>query len=227
MKRLILLSSALLLLFAGSAFSQPPPAPEPDIGPPPGSPQEREQVRKKVRTLKMWKIAEELDLTDNQTDKFFPLFRNFETEVEKIRDENDELIQKLGGLIAADEDGKKIEEAVAKIEQNDSKILQLRSKFRQDASKILTPVQIGKLAIFQHEFPRRFRDVMREYGPKGGPPEERPGRPQCPLEFQGTSDNLCPQPGFAFKGHRFHRGQRDCICKGELGMNPDDGGCSN
>lgn len=193
MKKLLLLTISALLLISTSAICQPPP--EPQTPPPPDC----EEMREKVRTMKMWKLTEELDLTEDQAVKFFPLFRKFENEVQELRDENGELTERLKGYLIAKEEGKKIEEIIVKIEKNDVLILEARTKFRKDAGKVLDTGQIGKLIIFQHEFPKRFREAIR-----GGKmhhkrqPGDKPGKRRGPMGMRGGFDRGGLEAGQCF-----------------------------
>jgi Spy/CpxP family protein refolding chaperone len=128
----------------------------------------------------MWKLTEALDLTEEQAGKFFPLFRNFQNSIDSVRQSNDELFKKLDGYITAGEKTK-IEEIITQIEKNEAKILDSRTKFRKDAAKVLDEIQIGKLVMFHHEFPRRFRDAIWDYRMH----EPLPPGPPVPPEPRG------------------------------------------
>ena len=161
MKKIILL--ACLIVFTISAgFTQPPPPPDPDDFPPPdGAGPIDDDMMQKFRTMKMWKLTEELDITEEQAAKFYPKFNAFEDKVEEFRLKNKDLLDKLRGYLIAGDEEKNITNIITQIEKNDEEILQLHKKFRDDAGKILTTEQLGKLILFQHEFPKRFRDSFR------------------------------------------------------------------
>ena len=162
MKRVLSVLIALLVLSSLTVLAQP----KGPGGSPPGPAMNPGEMQERFRTMQIWKLTEVLDLSEAQADKFFPMFRNFQKDVDQIKEENDELFQKLHGYIQAD-DGSKVEDLISKIEKNENKILQLRSEFRQNAAKVLDDVQLGKLIVFQHEFPRHFREVMWEIHGKG------------------------------------------------------------
>lgn len=153
MKKLTLIAICALLISASISIAQPPPPPPPEA---------RTRMHEKVRTMKMWKLTEELDLSEEKAAKFFPLFNKFEKKVQAILDENDDLYRKLEGLIQAEEDGKKITTVIEQIEANEMKILKERTEFRKDAAKILDDAQIAKLVMFQHHFTRKLRQKIEE-----------------------------------------------------------------
>jgi hypothetical protein len=137
-------------------------------------------MKDRFRTVQMWKLTEALDLTEEQAARFFPQFRNFQNSIDSVRDANDELFKKLEGYITASEKAK-IEEIIAQIEKNELKILESKAKFRKDAAKFLDEIQIGKLVMFHHEFPRKFRDAIWDYRMH----EPKPPEPPIPPEQRG------------------------------------------
>ena len=170
MKKLLITAIAALFLTSTFVVAQPP---EPGPPPPPPSPKERTRMQERFRTMQIWKLTEILDMSEAQTDKFLPMFRKFQKEIDAIRDANGELFKKMEGYIAAEDKGE-IEGLISQIEKNETKILEARANFRKKASKVLDEIQIGKLILFQREFPRHFRnaiwDVQQRHGGPPGPP---------------------------------------------------------
>ena len=171
MKKIFIFTMTVLIL-STLAYSQPPP--DFDDPAPPAPPDEiSDEMLAKFRQMKIWKMTEELDITEEQAAKFYPRFNRFEDGVEEIRLQNKELLEKLRGYLTAGEEDKKIKSLISDIEKNDEKILKLHSDFRTDVEKILTTEQLGKLVLFQHEFPKKFRKSFRG---KGQGREKRGGR---------------------------------------------------
>ena len=172
MKKPLSISMAGILLIMSVSFAQEPEPPTPSDTP---VYQYKWQIQEKIRTMKMWKLTETLELTEEQALKFFPMFKDFEKKVQAIRDENSEYLKKLNGYIMAGDEGAKMTDLINKIENNEMEILKARTQFRKDAKKILDKTQIAKLVIFQHDFPRRFRDAIHERQFRGS---GRAGRPR-------------------------------------------------
>ena len=61
----------------GIPFAEVPPFPEesPEPGAPPGKP---EKMKEKVESLRVWKLLETLDLTEEQANSFLPAYREFQ-----------------------------------------------------------------------------------------------------------------------------------------------------
>ena len=156
MKRMLLLLLTAVMLVTAGAIAQPP-LEDPSAPPYPPPPQAQERIR----TMQMWKLTEVLELTSEQAEKFLPLYREFQEDVEAIRVENRGYFDKIHAYIII-EDGKEIHALIEKIEANERKILDRRVKFRREAGKTLSDEQIGKLVTFQREFPGMFRNVMKD-----------------------------------------------------------------
>ncbi len=136
---------------------------------------ERAQIEKKVRTMKIWKMTEELDLTEAQALRFFPMLNEMEKQFDEIRDQRKEIADQLGEQVWQEEASiKKIEELIDGIEELGLKEMEMRKQFRLDASQVLDPVQMGKMVLFNMHFPQIMRDMIRDIESKGFPP----GKPE-------------------------------------------------
>ncbi|MBU0518531.1 Spy/CpxP family protein refolding chaperone [bacterium] len=182
-----ILSAGLMLgLFAGIALANPPgvrarlanqPGPRPDKMQ--NSPKDRAEIQKRIRTMKIWKLTDELDLTDEQAARFFPKLNVMEDQHDEIRKQMHESMQKLGQLVW-DEDAKdsEIEKLLSTIEGLNSQEIAVRQQFRKDVEAILTPAQIGKMILFNQHFPEIVREMIQEMAPQ-------PNRPPPPRSRDG------------------------------------------
>lgn len=156
-----------IIVLSTMVFSQPP-VDEPP--PPPGPPdaEDFEKMEERMQTFRMWKLTDELDLSEEQATSFLPKFNKFQDNVRKVRDENEEIVKKIRGLIAAEETGGKLNSYIDQIENNDMKVIKLHTEFRKEADKILTDIQMAKFVVFQHEFPKMMRkSIQHQRGPMG------------------------------------------------------------
>ncbi len=184
----------LLLLFIFAGFFLPsgaqarPPRSLPLIGQAPCAPQggfaprgnpRRENIRARIRTMKIWKLTEELDLTEEQAGRFFPLLNKMEDQQEDLRDRIQEAMDSLAKRVwDPDASPAEINDLIEKIESYQEEELQLRRQFRQDAAKILDAAQMGKLILFNTRFPQIMREMMQDLqGPPPGPPGPGGKRP--------------------------------------------------
>ncbi|MBZ0264028.1 hypothetical protein K8I28_05110 [bacterium] len=163
MKKIILL---LLCgaLFAGYVLAQPPR-------------HHRKQVRERVQTVKMLKLTESLELTEEQSIRFFPRFKKYEAEIDSATDQVDDAIETLRLAIESGISDKELTESMAEIEtliqRRENKIDQLIHGF----DDILSVQQQAKLLVFQHVFPMKMREIIDDM--RGGPEDKR-GRGRGP-----------------------------------------------
>lgn len=151
------------------------------------SPMQREQtqqkrhsrkVEKRVRTMKIWKMTEELDFTEEQAARFFPLLNEKEDQFDELDRERREILEKLGDLVWESKvKEKEVNELIRRFEDLDAKRIQIRNQFHQQAAQILTPTQMGKMVLFNHRFRTMMRDMVREFEvPVPPPPPDKPGQ---------------------------------------------------
>jgi Spy/CpxP family protein refolding chaperone len=135
---------------------------QPPGGPPFGGPM-RGRVRERIKTVKIWKLTEELNLTDEQSQKFFPIYNRFFDTREDIENQKNQLIQNLGELTAKENPSdSEINQQLNKIDSLDQRIQELQKQFRNDLKGVLTTRQIGCLYVFEIRFLRQMQDIIRD-----------------------------------------------------------------
>ena len=123
----------------------------------------RAQMRKRIETLKVWKLTEDINLSPEQSEKFFPAYNQFNDSRKAIGEERRTVFDQLNLLTHENKpDDKKINELLDKLDSFDQKINSLRIKFRQDLKGVLTTQQIGRLYVFEVEFMRHIQDIMKD-----------------------------------------------------------------
>lgn len=146
----------------------------------------RMQIEKRIQTMKIWKMSEELELSQEQAAKFFPLMSQSDQEIDKVRKERQETIQKLEELVWKPEaDAKEINQLVDQFQKSQTKEMDLRQKFIKDASSLLEPDQLGKLVLFDARFPGVVRNLVREFVDQS---KKTPGPPAPEEPPEGESD---------------------------------------
>ena len=146
--------------FEGIPFAQAPEfseeSPEPTT--PPDKPQ---KMQEKVESLRVWKLLETLDLTEEQANSFLPAYREFQKSEGKYSQTRRELLDQLQESLE-DKDQKKISDLVAKLKQNRLQIEQDRVQFLARIDKMLSPEQQAKFLLFQNRFEGRMRAEIME-----------------------------------------------------------------
>ncbi|RJP74702.1 MAG: periplasmic heavy metal sensor [Candidatus Zixiibacteriota bacterium] len=138
-------------------------------GNPPGP--RREDIRERVRTMKVWKLTEELNLSQEQAARFFPLMNAMEAQVEKLDDQRREHLDRLAEMVREEKaDAGKINSLLEEVEKLEARQLEARQQFRRDAADVLRPEQLGRMVLFNMRFPELVRELIREHEERGGPP---------------------------------------------------------
>jgi len=144
----------------GIPFAEVPPFPaeSPEPGTPPDKPG---KMKEKVESLRVWKLLETLDLTEEQANSFLPAYREFQKSEGKYSQTRRELLDQLQKSLE-NNDQKKISDLVAKLKQNRLQMEQDRVQFLTRIDKMLSPEQQAKFLLFQNRFEGRVRAEIME-----------------------------------------------------------------
>ncbi|OGC76760.1 MAG: hypothetical protein A2145_01245 [candidate division Zixibacteria bacterium RBG_16_40_9] len=144
----------------GIPFAQAPDFSEdaPEAGEPP---EMAEKMHDRVESLRIWKLLEILDLTEEQSNVFLPAFREFQKNEGNYNQNRRELLDQLQKSLE-DKDQRKMSEIVSKLKQNRLQMEQNRVQFLSKVDKILSPEQQAKFLLFQNRFEGRLRTEIME-----------------------------------------------------------------
>jgi hypothetical protein len=152
-------------------FSQPPreggpggpggPAFEGDEPLPPF--EKKEEIRKRIALIRMWKLTEELDLTEETGAKLFPILHKYDEKRTELRRERHTIMNQLRKALenVATSD-KEIEAAMDKIDENVLAASDLIHQQRQDLKGVLSVRQQAQFILFQTKFHREIRKIIAE-----------------------------------------------------------------
>jgi len=128
-----------------------------------------QKMRDRISTVKMWKLTEYLDLSEEQAEKFFPRTREHQKEIDKIvqrrRQHYEDFQQKIddGGIKAGD-----VERYVAEAARLDKALIDLRTRHLQGMKDLLNDGQLARFAVFNEYFRRQIGQHLREELPPEG-----------------------------------------------------------
>lgn len=180
----------------GIPFAEVPPFPE--ESPEPGtSPDKPEKMKDKVESLRVWKLLEALDLTEEQANSFLPAYREFQKNEGKYTQTRRELLDQLQQSLE-NKDQKKISEIVSKLKQNRLQMEQSRVQFLSRIDKMLSPEQQAKFLLFQHRFEGRLRSEILEL--RQPQIYKNLQKPYLELELKTLNDRLQKLHKKSFKG---------------------------
>jgi len=132
---------------------------------------DREHERSnKMEMMMVWKLTDELALSPQQAEKFFPRFRQHRDELDEVRKMERALGKEMKQKLKKDEEipGKDVMETVKKITELRKKHVDLEGKFILGMDDILGPRQLASLGMFKQKMMRNVGDELREnHGKKG------------------------------------------------------------
>ncbi len=137
------------------------------------SSEKREKIRKRIETLRMWKLTEALDLDEETSARLFPLLSKFDKQraqlQQSIRKDMRELRRALRSQQDADFAG-----IVGRLETNHREMQRIKDEEFQELKTVLSPKQQAQLILFNMKFRNEMRKMIEESrGKRGG--RSRPG----------------------------------------------------
>jgi hypothetical protein len=124
-----------------------------------------------LENLRLLKLMETLDLDDKQSPQFISLFVDFRKDMRITNDSVRTEIDKMGGeLDSKTPNEANIKLSLANIEKLQLKREDIKRKFHTETSKLLTVVQIAKVAVFEERFERKLIETMECFRAGQQPP---------------------------------------------------------
>jgi len=126
---------------------------------------DREHKRsEKMEMMMVWKLTDELALSPEQAEKFFPRFRQHRDELDEVKKMERALGKEMKKKLKKDEDipEKDVKETVKKITELRKKHVDLEAKFLLGMDDILSPRQLANLGMFKQKMMRNIGGELRE-----------------------------------------------------------------
>lgn len=127
----------------------------------------RENQRKKLEEFKKIKLIETLDLSEDESTKFFTLYNEHQKKVRAIQRERDQIIDQLERLTRdeAKFNVKKYEELEKRLNELDQELFRNRQEFHSNIKNVLTPYKVAKFHVFEREFIREVNRLIMRRNP--------------------------------------------------------------
>ena len=203
---IVLVMTVLAFATAGvPAFAQqrqmqgPPDETDVDPGPGRGGPpsqEKREEIRKKVEAIRIWRLTDALKLDEKTAARFFPVLSSLTQRRHELFRENREAERELRLSLETNKpDEKKIKASLDKMEKNHHEMTKLIEKEVEATKEHLTVEQQARYYLFQQDFQREMRGMIagsRGQGAGGRGMRGGLNRPAGPLG--GGADRDAPAP---------------------------------
>lgn len=175
----ILLIFFLALGFSADGMASPD---RDDLNRPP-SKEQMEKVRKRIETMRIWKLTKALDLDEKTAARLFPLLNKYDKKRAEIERDIKDNMKNLRDALE-DKKESKLRGLLERLEKNHKALQGLNDEERAELKHILTVGQQAKYLIFLQEFNREIRHIIaeareRRHGRFGRdrPEEKFPDRP--------------------------------------------------
>ena len=172
MKKICLTLAAVLLYISTAAWAQP--GPQGGMMPPPpglmegGGPGPCEDTcprgkdRKMLEAVRITRMTEALELTDQQIAVFFPKHKQLEEGLMQLGKARQKYIAQLDSLLKAGAREQELKTKMTQIENNEAERWQRMKAFKTYADGILTVKQQARMLVFIQRFDEEIRDMVRE-----------------------------------------------------------------
>jgi hypothetical protein len=128
----------------------------------PLSDEKRAEIREKIETVRIWRLTEALKLDANTSAKLSSLLSSLDQQRREIqRDQTRTLIMLQQSLMSPKIEESRIKIDLDKLELNHRAMQDLKYKEMGGLKRILTIEQQGRYVIFQQEFMREMRGMIR------------------------------------------------------------------
>ena len=157
--RLAIMTAALIMAGATAHAQQPGLAGSQGRGGPDAM--KREEVRKKVETVKMWRLTEELKLDEKTGAKLASFLSALDEKRRGLIHERMDTMKDLRTLVKTGKpDEKKLKADLDKLEKTHREMVELEGKEINGVKDILSVEQQARYVIFQQEFRRELRGMI-------------------------------------------------------------------
>ena len=170
----IAIMAAALIISGATVYAEQGPGQmggQPGVGNPQGGggpdAKKREEVRKKIETVRLWRLTEELKLDEKTGAKLASFLSAMDEQRRGLMRERMETMRDLRTILkVGNPDEKKLKTDLDKLEKNRRDMVGLEEKEINGLKEILTIEQQARYVIFQQEFRREMRGMIA--GARGG-----------------------------------------------------------
>jgi len=155
----------VLAIALGAPLASAQPAPGPGPAPAPGpapvpNAQRREEIKKKIRSLRAYALTTELSLDEKTGGRLWPVLAKYDDEIDKLLQQRIDVQRRLrtaDQIKDAKAQDRLIDEAIA----NQKAFWSVEERRLAELRKILTPAQTTRLLVVLPAFERKIQNQLR------------------------------------------------------------------
>ena len=123
---------------------------------------ETDDPRVIIEKIRIYRLTRELDLTTEQAIEFFPKLNELQKIDKDFRARQKEILDNLKAMIHEDAEQKEIMKSLSRYETIFKEKVERQLSKMGEIRELLTPVQQARYLIFQDEFEREIRRMIKE-----------------------------------------------------------------
>ena len=129
----------------------------------------------KIENMVIWRLTEDLGLSSQQAEKFFPRFREHRKRLDEFSKNERQILTDVRLKIRDEEELSKseMEKSIKKVTELRKERIDLESEFILKMDDILTPNQMVILSVFKQRLMKELQSEMRDRKGKGYKKKER------------------------------------------------------
>lgn len=127
----------------------------------PPTKEQRDRVRQRIETLKMWKLTKALDIDEATSAKIFPLLNRYDKRKAEIHNNLREGMRALRRSLRENRTDE-LKDTLATLEQNHKALQSINDEEWAEMKKVLTVEQQAKFVLFRQEFDREVRKLVTD-----------------------------------------------------------------
>ena len=124
----------------------------------------------RMESMMVWRLTEDLDLSPEQAEKFFPRFRKHRGEMDDIRKQERAIGDEIRDNIHKEQDMSKddVKKHVEKVGELRKKRIELETEYLLGMDDVLTPRQLARLGVFKERMLQAMSGELKERKGKRG-----------------------------------------------------------
>jgi hypothetical protein len=120
-----------------------------------------DNIRELIQVVRVWRMSREMDLSEEQALKLLMVSDKHRKTVGEMREQQQQVIDKLHEALDEENGGSEIETLIAKVDEIDGQLAHVERDHRQKLLEGLSLEQKAKFYVFRPQFERDVRHTIR------------------------------------------------------------------
>ncbi|MBX5438194.1 MAG: hypothetical protein IRZ29_01490 [Thermoflavifilum sp.] len=122
--------------------------------------QQNPRAMQRIEALKIAYISQRLNLTPEEAEKFWPIYNQYEQEMNAVRQQHHQ--QQLNAQHLASASDAEVNEALNDELAYEQQLVNIRKKYREAFERVLPPRKVALLFVAEREFTNQLINQLKE-----------------------------------------------------------------